>query len=334
MGILTKNKLQKIFDDFRQKKIMVIGDVMLDSYFWGSVKRISPEAPVPVVLLNKRETRLGGAANVALNLKKLGANPFLFSVMGTDTEGDKLLRLLKENEISPEYVLCNPDRPTTVKTRIIANNLQQLIRIDSETEENINESENDTLKAMFIKELGSFDAIIFEDYDKGVLSEDLITFIIQEANKKKIPTIVDPKKKNFFAYRQATLFKPNLRELKEGLGIVFSKPATEHELKSAIEWLIQRAEIKNVLVTLADEGIFIGDIHDYSHVPTHKRSIYDVSGAGDTVAATAALALSCNLNNRVIAELANIAGGLVCEKVGVAPIEKEIFFNECLKLLC
>ena len=334
MPLLTKSELTNIFDAFSQKKIMVIGDVMLDSYLWGSVNRMSPEAPVPVLLLNKRENRLGGAANVALNLKKLGATPLLFSVTGDDAEGDELVKLLLENEIGADYIIHSPGRPTTLKSRVIGNNQQQLIRVDSETEEPITDSETNTIKSLFDEVIGELDAIVFEDYDKGLLNAGLIEYIITEANKKNIPSIIDPKKKNFFNYREASLFKPNLKEIKEGLGFNFSKPVPDSELIAATEMLISRTAIKNVMITLADEGIFISNGQTEFHISTHKRSIFDVSGAGDTVAAVAALALSCFCENRMIAEIANIAGGLVCEKVGVVPANKEDLFSECAKILC
>lgn len=330
---LTISEIEEIFRNFEDKKILIIGDAMLDSYWWGDVNRISPEAPVPIVKVKKRKVRLGGAANVALNIKALGATPILTTVIGNDPEGVEFLKLLDEESISKEYIVKSGTRPTTVKSRIIANNQQQLVRLDREVDTNINSEIKQKLKEHVFALLADIHAIIFQDYDKGVLTHELIQDIIQEANVKDIPTIIDPKKRNFKSYKNATLFKPNTRELRDGLGLELVRPFTKKKLSKAADVLFRDMEINIALFTLSEEGVYINDRKNEFLVSSHKRSIYDVSGAGDTVASVAALALACQLQHRLLAELTNISGGLVCEEVGVVPIEREKFFKECVRIL-
>jgi rfaE bifunctional protein kinase chain/domain len=329
----TKTEIKNIFKGFDNKKILIVGDVMVDSYWWGSVNRISPEAPVPVVLVNKREYRLGGAANVAMNIHQLGAQAKLFSVIGKDLEGNIFKTLLKDYKLSGEFILQTDNRPTTVKSRIIANELQQLIRVDSETDAFINNEDSDHLLKLYTNEIKEADAVILQDYDKGVLSRKLITEMIDLANENQVPTIIDPKKRNFGSYRKATLFKPNLKELKEGLGITIPKPISKEKMREATQKIIDKMGVKIAFITLSENGVYINNGEEDFLIPTHKRSIYDVSGAGDTVASVAAIALASGLPIENVASLSNIAGGLVCEKVGVVPIEKEEFLKESLTLL-
>ncbi|MBL6963674.1 MAG: D-glycero-beta-D-manno-heptose-7-phosphate kinase [Bacteroidetes bacterium] len=306
---------------------------MLDAYWWGHVKRISPEAPVPVVLVNNREYRLGGAANVAVNIRQMGATPLLISLLGQDADGHAFLDLLDENSISKEYIFQSENRPTTVKSRIIANDQQQLLRVDSEITAGINKDESDRIYQNAISAMAEADALIFVDYDKGLLSAGLIRKIIKEANKRNIPVIVDPKKENFLEYKNATLFKPNLKELREGLGLIIPKPLQIEDLREAAQLLFDKMHIQIAFITLSSAGVYINDGKKDMIVPSHKRSIYDVSGAGDTVGAIAALAISSGIKNSLLAQLTNIAGGLVCEQVGVVPIDREQYLEECLRLL-
>jgi len=306
---------------------------MVDAYMWGTVSRISPEAPVPVVLLNKKEHRLGGAANVAMNIKMLGANPVLCSIIGNDADGALFLELLKKSDICADHILKIKERPTTVKSRIMGNGIQQLIRIDSETEEELAAKDKSQLLELILTALPDADVVIFQDYDKGLITEDLISNIVDEARTKNIPTIVDPKKRNFRYYKHVSLFKPNLKELKDGLNITITRPVSLENLKLAADKVFDQMKVDKLMITLSEEGVYINDHNEALIIPSHKRNIFDVSGAGDTVVSVAALALATDLEPALIAELSNIAGGLVCEKVGVVPINKDSFLEECKRLL-
>ena len=318
---------REIVNQFQQKRILVIGDVMIDSYLRGNVNRVSPEAPVPIVSLQKEEDRLGGAANVAINLVAMGASAIICSVIGNDKSGDKMLELLEENTISAEGLIFSSSRQTTVKTRIIGNN-QHLLRVDSEQTNDINSLEEDELIAKVHSILESkIDAIIFEDYNKGVLTERVISEIIELANSKGVLTTVDPKSKNFFAYKNVSLFKPNLKELKEGVGMNFSFSENE-QFENAVNKLESKLDNTISFVTLSEHGVFIKDKKEQHYIPAHIRNIADVSGAGDTVISLATLCLTAGLPIREIAEIANLAGGLVCEKSGVVSIDRDLLIEE------
>jgi rfaE bifunctional protein kinase chain/domain len=320
--------MNNIFEKFNSLNILIIGDVMIDSYIWGKVDRISPEAPVPIVRVTKKENRLGGAANVALNIQSLGAKPLICAVIGDDIDGENLLSLLKNQGLSEEGIIKIKERPTTVKTRIIAHN-QQIVRVDAETESNLIDS--DTLMVFEkIKQIiagHKINAIIFEDYDKGLISENLISQTVKLAQAQGIITVVDPKKRNFNDYKGVNLFKPNLKELKEGLKINLD-PKNIKQVEQAVESLKKLLGAKSVMLTLSENGVYISSESGNKHIKAHKRDIADVSGAGDTVIATAALCLAAGLNELKTAEIANLAGGLVCEHVGVVPIDKGRLLRE------
>jgi len=321
-----------IFEKFNSLNIMIIGDVMMDSYIWGKVERVSPEAPVPVVKVSKKENRLGGAANVALNVQSLGAKPFICAIIGDDKAGEEFLSLLRNQNLSEQGILKIKDRPTTVKTRIIAHN-QQIVRVDAETDENISETETELMIGMIKKTLAvqKIDAIIFQDYDKGLITENLISQIVDYANEAGIITVVDPKKRNFHSYKGVYLFKPNLKELQDGLKIVIN-PTIKEQVENAITKLKTQLGARAVMLTLSEHGVFIQSDLGQRHIPAHKRDIADVSGAGDTVIATAALCLAAGLDEFKASEIANLAGGLVCEHVGVVPINKARLLEETRKL--
>jgi rfaE bifunctional protein kinase chain/domain len=324
--------ITEIFKAFNNLNVLVIGDVMVDSYTWGSVSRISPEAPVPIVSITKKENRLGGAANVALNIQALGASPILCSVIGADDGGKIFTQLLKSQKLSNQAIVVDKERVTTVKTRVIAGN-HQMLRVDEEVESDISAKMNELLisKIKNIIQNKKIDVIIFEDYDKGCITPLLIKEIVQLAKRKKIPTIVDPKKKNFFNYKEITLFKPNLKEMKDGLKNDFNHSSFDELLKVGKDFIKQQ-KINSLLITLSDKGVFTLNNKTAKIIPAHVRNISDVSGAGDTVVSVAALCLALNLKDDLMATLANLAGGLVCEKVGVVPIEKQLLLNEALKL--
>lgn len=324
--------LKNIFAEFANKKIIIVGDVMIDTYLNGAVNRISPEAPVPIVQFKSREHRLGGAANVALNIKALGAQPFICSIIGKDEDGELFQRLINESNLSSRGVLNSDDRVTTVKTRVIGNN-QQLLRIDHERTNPINSLSEFALieRVKEVAEIEKVDAIIFQDYNKGILTENVITSLIAFANEKNIITTVDPKKENFFTYSNVTLFKPNLKELKEGVGLTFEM-TDRTAFFEAVGRLNEKIAPKYTFITLSEYGVYMGEGEEHLFIPAHLRVIADVSGAGDTVISVATLCLACNLSAQLVAEIANLAGGLVCEKIGVTTVDKEQLMSEVLAL--
>lgn len=321
--------IHELLNEFQSKRILVIGDVMIDAYMLGKVNRVSPEAPVPIVSLQKQEQRLGGAANVALNLQSLGAVPVLCSVVGTDKEGDELLELLKMHQMPTNGIVQSKERVTTVKTRIIGNN-QHLLRIDAEDTHALTAQEEveffQTICTLIEHE--KIDAIIFEDYNKGVLTQTNIQAVIDLAHQHQILTTVDPKKDNFLAYKGVTLFKPNLKELKEGVGVDCN---FEHldEFKKALHVLENALNNEITFVTLSEHGVYIKNKGQEHHIPAHIRTIADVSGAGDTVISVATLCLTAGRSIETIAALSNLAGGLVCEKSGVVSITPDQLIEEC-----
>jgi len=330
---VTKKDLQKIFDSFTKVRVLIIGDAMVDAYIWGIVNRISPEAPVPIVAVQKKETRLGGAANVALNIQAMGATPILCSMIGEDMYGREFTDLMEKQKLSTQAIFKSKKRVTTVKTRIIGNN-HHLLRVDEEVESEVSKPETQQMidKILFLIKTNAVDVIVFEDYDKGVITPDLILKVVVEASKKKIPVAVDPKKKNFQFYKNITLFKPNLKELKDGIKADFNLAGLEILSKVADELRVKQG-MENILITLSEKGVFISTKKIKRIIPAHIRNVADVSGAGDTLIGVAALGLALKLDPVLMVELANIAGGLVCEKVGVVPIDKELLFQESVKLL-
>ena len=326
---MSFQSIEEIFDAFSRLRVLIVGDVMVDAYLWGKVDRISPEAPVPIVNVQRREQRLGGAGNVALNVQALGATPILCSVIGKGPDGEAFMALLKENQLSDEGIIQSDGRITTVKNRVLSGS-QHILRIDSETDEPINEAERKAL-VNGVKELApSCDVIIFQDYDKGVLTKETIGEIIHFAEENGIPTVVDPKKRNFLCYQNATLFKPNLKELKEGLKIDID-PDNYSELQHVTGLLKDRLQVKSALITLSERGVYIDSNQEHHLLPAHVRQISDVSGAGDTVISIAAVCLALQLTPRMIAGLSNLGGGLVCESVGVVPVNKELLKEEALR---
>ena len=329
---VKKEQIRETFRYFNNLNVLIIGDVMIDSYLWGKVNRISPEAPVPIVAVSKRERRLGGAANVALNIQAMGANPILCSVIGVDYEGQAFLDLLKAQKLSQKGILKCRDRITTVKTRVIGNN-SQLLRVDDEVESDIEASETQQLLTLisYIISHDKIDVIIFEDYNKGLITPRLIAKVVELARSKSIPTCVDPKKKNFSAYKGVSLFKPNLKELREGVKLDVSGDNI-NELQRAVSSFRVKQKIDTVLVTLAEKGVITNSRKLKEHLPAHIRSIADVSGASDTVISVAALCRALECNDVLTAAIANLAGGLVCEQIGVVPVNKEQLLEETLKL--
>ncbi len=319
-----------LINQFENIPVLIIGDVMIDAYLFGNVERISPEAPVPIVAVNKKESRLGGAANVALNLASLGAKPILCSTIGNDAEGNELIELLIKSNINSAGILKDIDRITTVKTRVISQN-HQMLRIDNENSEPLNLIQTNALVAKIEELLPQAKIVIFEDYDKGVITESLIKSVTNKANQLGIPTVVDPKKRNFNYYNNVTLFKPNLKELREGINTHFSLQ-NKPEFEQICQNLMLKMNIKYLFVTLSENGVMITNGSEFNYVPAHLRKIADVSGAGDTVISVASLCLALNMSMEQVAVISNLAGGLVCEEVGVIPINIEKLSAEYFEL--
>ncbi len=319
---------------FANKNILIIGDVMIDAYLFGKVDRISPEAPVPVVSVVKREHRPGGAANVALNISSLGSTPYLCGVIGNDEKAHQFVNLMKQYNLNTEGLIKDNSRPTTTKFRIIGNNMQML-RVDEESTNTIDDDIREKLLTAIknILEKVQIDCIIFQDYDKGVISQYLIEHITNIAKSHQIPIVADPKRKNFAHFKKITLFKPNLKEFSEGTNESFTADNPEFLAEKMTEFATAN-NIEMMMVTLSDKGVLL--VHapgrQHIHIPAHLRKISDVSGAGDTVISVAALCLSSKMNAQTIAILSNLAGGLVCQYVGVVPIDKNEFIAEINRL--
>jgi len=325
--------LDKIFQDITKLKIGVIGDVMLDTYWWGSVDRISPEGPVPIVSVTKKEWRIGGAGNVALNISAMGAQVAVLSIMGKDEEGVQLKKLFNDNTIDTRFIIESEKRMTTNKIRIIGRN-QQMMRLDAERNDDLNRDEEEEL----INKLEEYilaekpQVIILQDYNKGVLTEKVITKVIELCNKHHIISTADPKRKNFFAYKGVNLFKPNFKEVKESLHIL-SDEMSDNILSEIHGQLAEKLHHDISLITLSEKGIFYQNHEELKIIPSHIRNVADVSGAGDTVIAVASLLYAATRNIQLTAEVANIAGGIVCEEVGTVAINKQQLFKECKQLL-
>ncbi len=323
----------ELFQSFQQLHVLVVGDVMLDNYWWGEVERISPEAPVPVVRLRRRESRLGGAANVALNLKALGANVQMATVVGEDAEGLMLRKLLADAGIDTRLVQHSAHRPTTTKARVMGHT-QQMLRIDEETTEDLTTAEEHPFIDAVLRYLQREkpQMVIFEDYNKGVLKENVIHRIIGHCQVLNIPTAVDPKKKNFLAYKGVTIFKPNLKEVREGLNMPVER--VEEAALRAVHQRLQAALGHEItFLTLSEKGVFAQKEETVVQLPSHRRTIADVSGAGDTVIATAALVYAATQDFSLMAALSNLAGGLVCEEVGVVPVNKDRLLSEAVRVM-
>ncbi|MDB5251739.1 MAG: carbohydrate kinase [Flaviaesturariibacter sp.] len=323
----------ELFERFTTLKVGVIGDVMLDTYMWGHVERISPEAPVPVVSLDKKEQRIGGAGNVALNLQSLGARAFVLAVTGNDEEAACLNNLFAQQGIDAQYSIRSDSRITTNKTRIISRN-QQMMRLDAEITRDLTSDEEDRLLQSFESFLSTErpDIVILEDYNKGVLTEAVIRSVISSCKKAGVLTAVDPKRRNFFEYKGVDLFKPNLKEVRDALNMLFTD-TDGHLLQDVHRQLHQQLHHRISFITLSEKGVFYQEEDKAAIVPSHLRNIADVSGAGDTVVAVAALVYAATKDTHLMAEIANIAGGLVCEVVGTAAIDREKLLAECSSLL-
>lgn len=319
---MNSTEVNHIFEKFSRMRALVIGDAMVDTYLWGKVERVSPEAPIPIVSVTNRENRLGGAANVSLNIQSLGATPVLFSVVGDDDKGRKFKKLLEKNKLSCDGIYVDPKRMTTVKNRIISKS-QHIARVDEETTEYISEELEERLFSGIKNEIEkqAVDVIIFVDYDKGAVTPGLFEKVNALAIEKGIPTAVDPKKRNFNFYKNIGLFKPNFKEFVDGTGLNLNKGDFE-ALREAAYNIKQKQKFKLIFITLSELGVFISNGLKEQYYPAVIRYIADVSGAGDTVISVASLAMAAGISPKKMALMSNIAGGLVCEKLGVVPVDK------------
>lgn len=322
-----------LFQQFKSIRVGVIGDIMLDTYMWGNVDRVSPEAPVPIVALDHKEYRIGGAGNVALNLRSFQAQTFVLSVTGNDEDANKLTELLIGEDLNPEYIINSNSRITTSKTRVISRN-QHMLRLDSEVTHELNQQDEGTLIELFDQflEKQKPHIVVLQDYNKGVLTKTVIQHVIDQCTKAGVLTAVDPKRKNFLEYKNVTLFKPNLKEVKEAFNILF----TDFDLTFLQQIHSQLQDILHhqvSFITLSEKGVFYQQGNTSAIIPSHLRNISDVSGAGDTVIAIAALVYAATGDIRLMADVANIAGGLVCEEVGTVAVDENKLLAECEMLL-
>lgn len=319
-------QLESILASFKGKRVAVIGDIMLDKYIFGHVSRISPEYPVPVVDVTGEDHRLGGAANVALNTLSLGAETLLFGVTGKDADRELLLQLFRERGLETSGLIADPSRPTTCKTRILSQN-HHITRVDFEKRDEIDETAARGIMAAFRASAESLDAVVLEDYNKGVLSARLIGSLIELARELGIPVLVDPKHRNFFEYRQSTIFKPNLSEMATSLGIAISNE--DSEVEEAARLLQERMGAESLVVTRSEKGMTVLHEGCFTHIGATSLEVADVSGAGDTVIGTLALGAAAGLDIITNATLANLAAATVCQEVGAAPVRPERLLRSC-----
>jgi rfaE bifunctional protein kinase chain/domain len=324
---IPEDRLAHVFNGFNGKRIAVVGDLMVDRYYWGAVTRISPEAPVPVVDVSSYSNRLGGAANVGNNIAALGGVPLLVGVVGSDEAGNLLRSLVLEAGFDEKGLLIDRTRPTTTKTRVIAHN-QHVVRFDHEAKEDIGHDTEEAIVRFLEDELPSLSAIIIEDYNKGVVTRNLIPRVIAAASKRNIPVTVDPKSNNFFEYRNVSVFKPNRKETEEALG---TKLKDQTSIEAAGRTLLERLSAENILLTMGERGMSLFEREGtITHVPTKAQHVADVSGAGDTVISTLTMALAAGASIREAATLSNFAGGIVCGEVGIVPVDPMRLYDAVL----
>ncbi len=317
--VMATLSIKNILDSFRRKRIAVIGDIMLDKYIFGHVSRISPEYPVPVVDVTHEDHRLGGAANVALNTLSLGAETMLIGITGADSNREILLDLFRNRGLATEGLVCDPSRPTTCKTRILSQN-HHITRVDFESRKEVDNEIEQAILGSFDAILDSIDAIVLEDYNKGLLSSQIIQHIITSAQQRNVPVLVDPKLRNFFAYKGCSVFKPNLLEMAASLGIVLHN--NDDEVEQACRLLHEKIKAETIIVTRGEKGMTIYN-GSFTHIEATSLEVADVSGAGDTVIGTLALGAASGVDIVTNATIANLAAGTVCQEVGAVPVRPE-----------
>lgn len=320
MHTFSEQRTTELLANASGKRIAVLGDIMLDRYFWGSVQRISPEAPVPVVDIERESAHLGGASNVAANLQSLGAEPFMLGLIGEDSSGNTVLDLLRASGMNTDGILTDSLRPTTVKTRVLGNN-QHITRLDREVKSPVENAVAERLLGALEAASEKLAGIILEDYNKGVITPFLLQRVIAFARERSLSVFVDPKLTNFFEYRSVTLFKPNKKETQDALGFALSSDA---DVQNAGQILLERLQCENVLITLGARGMMLFEKSGtVSSVNTKARHVADVSGAGDTTIATLAAMVAAGASIVEASALANYAAGAVCEEPGIVAITPE-----------
>ena len=313
---LSRERLVELLDAGRSKRIAVIGDAMLDVYLSGDAERISPEAPVPVVRVRGRKYALGGAANVAQNVVAVGARCHLLASVGEDLAGNTLATMLAE--IGAADALLRVDRCTTQKTRVLARS-QQLVRIDEEEDQSLGANDVERLLALVGATVAAADAVILEDYNKGVLVPAVIRAAIDTANARAIPVVVDPKYRNFFSFGGATIFKPNRRELEAAVGATID---LDHP--DAMPSMLETLGVRHLLLTLGERGMILASADgSIERISTVAREVYDVVGAGDTVTAYLATMLAAGATPAEAAIIANVAAGIEVGKLGAASVSRQ-----------
>jgi rfaE bifunctional protein kinase chain/domain len=322
---MTPDFIEKLFDSFRQQKIAVIGDVMIDKYIFGHVSRISPEYPVPVVDVTHENSRLGGAANVALNIHALGARTFLIGITGNDQGREAMTALMGEQGLEAGLLVPDPSRPTTCKTRILSQN-HHITRVDYESRQPVDMATETKLLDMFREVAGSLGAVVLEDYNKGVLTESFIASVTAICRELRIPVLVDPKLKGFFSYQGCSVFKPNLSELAASLGVVLQN--TDKEVEKGCLMLKERLQADSFVVTRSEKGMTIYD-GNFTHIPATSLEVADVSGAGDTVIGMLALGTAAGLDLVTSTRIANLAAATVCQEVGAVPVRPDRLLKAC-----
>jgi rfaE bifunctional protein kinase chain/domain len=328
MVSFTEERLQGLLDGCRGKRIAVVGDLMVDHYYWGNVSRISPEAPVPVVEVVQEQVRLGGAANVANNIQALGGDPVLVGLIGDDHAGERFLGILKERNLSAAGVVTDASRPTTIKTRVIAH-AQHVVRIDNESRAECPEHLQHLIVDAVKYKIHDLDGIIIEDYNKGVVTRDVIHELTAVAKKYDKIVTVDPKFNNVLEYKKVTVFKPNRREAEEVIG---GRLKSDSDVERAGRFLLQELEAANVLLTLGDAGMVLFEASGaITRIPSQATNVQDVSGAGDTVISTLTMALAAGANIREATTLANCAAGVVVAFVGIVPIQPNQLIEAALE---
>lgn len=320
---MNRARVEEILNQFSSQTILIVGDVMLDEFIWGKVRRISPEAPVPIVEVTNETYKLGGAGNVAANIRELGGKPVPIGVLGKDETGDRVQELLKELGIEG-FAVARDDRPTTLKTRIIAHN-QQIVRADWESRQPLSPQLNLALSTAFLKYLPQASAVIISDYDKGVANRELLSTILPKARAAGVPVFLDPKVYHADYYRPITVITPNQREAELLTGIAITDQGT---LEDAGQALLEKFECECALITCGDEGMALFEATVSHHLPTFAREVFDVSGAGDTVIGTLALARAAGATMEEAATLANHAAGIAVGKVGTATVTREELLSD------
>jgi rfaE bifunctional protein kinase chain/domain len=329
-ALFSSSCIKKAIADIAGSKIMVIGDVMLDEYLWGEVLRISPEAPVPVLDLDCSSQRLGGAANVVKNLASLGVKPILISIRGDDEKGRQLSELLEKLGCNTDGLMISHNRPTTVKTRIMAKH-QQIVRVDSEVRKDLDRDEVHLAISIFDSLISKVNAVIISDYSKGVVCKVFVEHIVATCQQKGIFISIDPKERHFELYKGVDVITPNLKESLGALGLPF-RHYTNEEIFQFGWTLLHKLDLNYLLMTLSEKGmaLYCKDNLKMTHLPTVAQKVFDVTGAGDTVISVFTAIYAAGASSEVAAFIANHAAGITVAELGTASVDPEMLLSACL----